>query len=119
VWGAILGLVILYEIENIKRFSTVQDFASYSRLVKCSHESNGKKYGNGGSKIGNAHLKWAFSEATVIFLRGNEPVKKYLDRMTKKHGKGKALAILAHKLGRAVYFMLKHREAFSQEKFMR
>jgi transposase len=64
-------------------------------------------------------LKWAFSEATVIFLRGNEPVKKYLERLTRKHGKGKALSILAHKLGRAVYFMLKNKEAFNQEKFMR
>jgi transposase len=117
--GTILGLVILYEIENIKRFPTVQDFASYSRLVTCSQESAGKKYGSGGNKIGNAHLKWAFSEAAVIFLRGNEPVKKYLDRLTKKHGKGKALSILAHKLGRAVYYMLKHKEAFDQEKFMR
>jgi transposase len=117
--GKILGLVILYEIEDVKRFPTVQDFASYARLVKCSHESNGKKYGNGGSKIGNAHLKWAFSEATVIFLRGNEPVKKYLDRMTRKHGKGKALSILAHKLGRAVYFMLKNKEAFDEKKFLK
>ena len=24
-----------------------------------------------GKKIGNAHLKWAFSEAAVLFLRGN------------------------------------------------
>lgn len=110
--GEILGLVILYEIESVRRFSTVQDFASYARLVKCSHESNGKKYGTGGSKIDNAHLKWAFSEATVIFLRGNEPVKRYLDRLARKHGKGKALSILAHKLGRAVYYMLKNKEAF-------
>lgn len=44
--GKIGALTILYEIENIRRFSTVQDFASYARLVKCSHESNGKKYGN-------------------------------------------------------------------------
>jgi hypothetical protein len=49
-------------------------------------------------------------EAAVIFLRGNEPVKKYLERLTRKHGKGKALWILAHRLGRAVYFMLKHKE---------
>lgn len=117
--GKILGLVILYEIENIRRFATAQDFASYTRLVKCSHESNGKKYGTGGSKIGNGHLKWAFSEATIIFLRGNEPVKKYVERLTKKHGKGKALAILAHKLGRAVYYMLKNREPFDQAKFMK
>lgn len=51
--GRILSLVILYEIENIKRFPTVQDFASYSRLVKCAKESNGKKYGSSGKKIGN------------------------------------------------------------------
>ena len=101
--GKILGLVILYEIENIQRFPSIQDFVSYCRLVKCSKESNGKKFGSSGKKIGNAHLKWAFSEAAALFLKGNEPGKKYLDRIANKHGKGKALSILAHKLGRAVY----------------
>jgi len=117
--GRILGLVMLYEIEDIGRFPRVQDFASYSRLVKCSHESNGKRYGTKGNKIGNAHLKWAFSEAAVLFLKGNDPAKRYFDRLIHKHGKAKALSILAHKLGRAVYFMLKNKEAFDQEKFLR
>jgi transposase len=67
----------------------------------------------------NAHLKCAFPEAAVLFLRGNEPAKRYYERLTRKHGKGKALSILAHKLGRAVYFMLKNKEAFDQEKFLR
>jgi hypothetical protein len=35
---------------------------SYARLVRCTHESAGKKKGSGGKKIGNAHLKWAFPE---------------------------------------------------------
>jgi transposase len=96
----------------------VQDFVSYSRLVKCAHESNGKKCGSGGSKIGNAHLKWAFSEAAVFFTKGNDPAKKHLDRLTTKHGKSKALSIIAHKLGRAVYFMLKNKEAFDQKKLL-
>ena len=116
--GTILSLVILYEIENIKRFPRVQDFVSYCRLVKCAKESNGKKYGTSGKKIGNAHLKWAFSEAAVTFLKGNEPGKKYLDRLTRKHGKGKGLSILAHKLGRAVYFMLKNKKPFDINKFL-
>ena len=116
--GKILGLVILYEIENIKRFPTVQNFVSYSRLVKSVKESNGKKYGSSGKKIGNAHLKWAFSEAAALFLKGNEPGKRYLDRLTNKHGKGKALSILAHKLGRAAYFMLKNKKPFDQNKFL-
>lgn len=116
--GKILGLVILYEIEDINRFPSVQDFASYARLVKCAKESNGKKAGTGGKKIGNAHLKWAFSEAAALFLKGNEPGKKYLDRLANKHGKGKALSILAHKIGRTVYFMLKNKKPFDQNKFL-
>ena len=116
--GKILSLVILYEIEDIKRFPRVQEFVSYCRLVKCKKESNGKTYGTSGKKIGNAHLKWAFSEAAVLFLKGNEPGKKYLDRLANKHGKGKALSILAHKLGRAVYFMVKNKKPFDQDTFL-
>ncbi len=117
--GRIGALTILYEIEDIRRFPTVQDFASYARLVKCEKQSAGKKYGTSGSKIGNAHLKWAFSEAAVLFLRGNDPAKKHYERLVRKHGKGKALSILAHKLGRAVYFILKNKEVFDQKKFLR
>jgi transposase len=69
--GKVLSLVILYEIQDIHRFPTVQDFASYARLVKCAKESAGKRHGTSGHKIGNVHLKWAFSEAAVLFLRAN------------------------------------------------
>lgn len=116
--GKILSLVILYEIQDISRFDRVQDFVSYCRLVKCPRESGGKKFGSKNSKIGNVHLKWAFSEAACLFLRGNEPAQSYHDRLVSKHGKGKALSILAHKIGRAVYFMLKRKEPFSMDNFL-
>src|SRR4030095_6164124 len=54
--GKILALVILYEIHDINRFPTVQDFVSYSRLVKCAKESAGKRHGTSGKKIGNVHM---------------------------------------------------------------
>jgi transposase len=117
--GKILGLVLLYEIHDIRRFPRVQDFASYCRLVKCSKESGGKRLGTSGKKIGSAHLKWAFSEAAALFLRNNEPGQKYLARLEKKHDKGKALSILAHKLARAVYYMLKRQTAFDMDIFLR
>jgi transposase len=117
--GQILRLVLLYEIHQIDRFPRVQDFASYCRLVKCAKESGGKRLGTSGNKIGNAHLKWAVSEAATLFLRGNEPGPTYLARLEKKHDKGKALSILAHKLARAVYCMLKRKTAFNLEQFLR
>ena len=115
--GKILALVVLFEIHDINRFPTVQDFVSYARLVKCAKESAGKRHGTSGKKIGNVHLKWAFSEASVLFLRGNPAGQRYVEKLTSKHGKAKALSILAHKLGRAVYYMLKREKAFAMNQF--
>ena len=115
--GKILALVLLYEIHDIHRFPRVQEFVSYGRLVKCARESAGKRYGTAGAKIGNAYLKWAFSEAAVLLLRNNPAGQKYLARLATKHGKGKALTVLAHKLARAVYDMLRRDTAFDLDKF--
>jgi transposase len=118
--GPILALTILYEIHDVHRFDRVQQFASYARLVKGQHESAGKILGTGGAKMGNVHLKWAFSEAAVLFLRHMHTprVQKQLARWEKMHGKGKALSILAHKIGRAVFYMLTRGTVFSMEKFL-
>ncbi len=117
--GKILALVLLYEIHDIHRFPRVQEFVSYCRLVKCAKESAGKRYGSSGKKIGHAYLTWAFSEAAVLFLRNNPAGQKYLTRLERKHGKGKALTILAHQLARAMYDMLKRDTAFDWDKFLR
>src|SRR5439155_8373747 len=94
-----------------------QDFVSYCRLVKCAKESAGKHYGYAGAKIGNAHLKWAFSEAAVLSLRQNPAAQQYVARLAHKHGKAKALTILAHKVARDVYFMLSRGHPFDSSKF--
>jgi len=117
--GKIISLTLLYEIQDINRFPSVQDFCSYARLVKCAKESAGKHYGYSGAKIGNAHLKWAFSEAAALFLRNSDRAKAYMAKLTKKHGKGKAMAILSHKLGRAIFYMLKRQDAFDEKYFFR
>lgn len=117
--GPILAMVILYEVHDIRRFGSVQQFVSYCRLVKCSHESAGKKTTGKGNKIGNAHLKWAFSEASLLMLRERPAAKSYVARLEKKHGKAKAISILSARLGRTVYWMLKRKEAFDETRFLK
>ena len=117
--GKVLALTILYEIHDITRFDRVQEFASYARLVKCQKQSAGKTLGTSGAKMGNVHLKWAFSEAAVLFLRHTKDGKKLLaQRSRRSTAKGKALSILAHKIGRAVFYMLSRGTVFSMEKFL-
>jgi transposase len=116
--GKILALVMLYEIQDVSRFERVQNFTSYARLIKPQKESAGKSRGSGNRKMGNAYLKWAFSEATLLLIREKQEIKDYHLKLKNKHGKARALAIISHKLGRAVYYMLKNKQAFDMNKFL-
>jgi transposase len=114
--GKILSLVMLYEIDQAARFPEVGNFLSYARLVRCEHESAGKKKGSGGKKIGNAHLKWAFGEAACLMLRAMPEAKKWLARQERKRGKKKALSVLEAKIGRTVYHLLRKQQAFDPKR---
>jgi hypothetical protein len=57
------------------------------------------------------------SEAAVLFLIENEATKLCGTKLTKRQGKAKSLTILAHKIARAVYFILKRRTVFQAEAF--
>jgi transposase len=115
--GKILGLVLLYEIHDIARFPAAGNFLSYARLVRPVHESAGKAGGFGNKKIGNAHLRWALGEAACLYLRASARAKRWQARMTQKHGPGKTLGILAAKLGRTVYHLLRTKQVFDEKRF--
>lgn len=115
--GKILSLTLMYEIHDINRFENVRRFVSYARLIKPRKESDGKRCAGGGAKIGNAHLKWAFSEAVCLLIRESKQAKTFVAKKEKKFGKGKAMGVLAHRIGRAVYYMLKRKEAFNMRIF--
>ena len=59
---------------------------------------------------------------TRITIRIDDDVldwfRKSLTRSEKRHGKGKALSILAHKFGRAAYYMLLRGKAFEIARFV-
>ena len=116
--GAILGLTILLEIGEIARFPTVKDFLSYSRLVKGTVASAGKIKGLRGAKLGNPYLRWAFGEAAVIAKRDHAVIGPLAQRLEAKMGgnKFKANTVIAVKLARAVFFMLRNKTVFDAER---
>jgi transposase len=86
------------------------------RLAHIQNTNNQDNLPEIGKKIGNAYLKWAFSEAAVLFRRNNPAGQKYLARLEKQHGKGKALTVLAQQFARAVYYMVTRDTAFDLDK---
>jgi hypothetical protein len=96
----------------------VQDVGSYGRLAQCAKASAGKRSGIAGKNIGNAYLQGAFSAAVVLLLRNHAPGHKSLARLEQQHGTGTALTMLAPKLARAVYDILKREVACDMATFM-
>src|SRR6266566_3833284 len=94
--------------------------ACYCRLVKGTVASAGKIKGLRGAKLGNPYLRWAFGEAAVIAKRDHHLVGPLSQRLeVQMNGnKFKANTVVAIKLARAVYFMLKNKTVFDPERLV-
>jgi transposase len=118
--GEHLGLTILYETGEIGRFPTVKNFLSYCRLVKGTVASAGKLKGLRGAKLGNPYLRWAFGEAAIIAKRDHTVIGPLAQRLEARMNgnKFKANTVLAIKLARAVYYMLRQHTVFDPERLV-
>lgn len=117
--GNILALTVLYEIGEISRFPSSRHFSSYCRVVPGVAQSGTSVRRGRGSKQGNHHLKWAFSQAAVYAVRCYPNIRRCFDRHLVRHqGKGRKLIaynIIAHKLAQAVYSILRDGTHYREE----
>ena len=89
------------------------------RLVKGTVASAGKIKGLRGAKLGNPYLRWAFGEAAVVAKRDPLLIGPLAQRLEARlNNKFKANSVLAIKLARAVYFMLKTKTVFDPERLV-
>lgn len=114
--GPILGMTILLETGEIKRFSKVGNYSSYCRCVESKRISNTKKKGENNRKNGNHYLGWAFIEASNAAIRFYPEIKKYYQRKLNKTMRVVALKTIANKLSRATYFVLRDGKPFDMKK---
>jgi transposase len=114
--GPILSLTIMLETGDIRRFSTVGNFASYCRCVGSQKLSNGKRKGSGNTKNGNKYLSWAFVEAANFAIRFSPKVRSFYQRKKAKSHPVVAIKAVAHKLCRACYYIMRDRVPFDMKK---
>ena len=114
--GRILGLTIMLETGDIRRFAHVGKFASYCRCVESKRLSNGKKKGEGNAKNGNKYLAWAFIEAANYAIRYESKVRRFYQRKQAKTKRVIAIKAVAHKLCRACYFIMRDQVPFDIDK---
>lgn len=114
--GPILGLTVMLETGDLRRFATVGDFSSYCRCVESKRLSNGKKKGVGNTKNGNKYLAWAFVEAANFAVRFNPKVRAFYQRKRAKTNGIVAIKAVAHKLARASFYVMRDQVPFDVNK---
>ena len=117
--GDYLGLTLLHEIGDMARFPHRQRFpfllpAGQGHSRQCRQDQ-----GVAGSQTRQPYLRWAFGEAAVVAKRDGV-LGPLTQRLEARMGgnKFKANAVLAIKLARAIYFMLKNKTAFDADRLV-
>lgn len=114
--GKILGLTIMLEVGDIRRFERPGNFASYCRCVKSQKISNAKKKGEGNRKNGNRYLAWAYVEAATFAVRYSPRAKAFHQRKRAKTNNAIAIKALANKLARATFYMIRDQSGFDEKR---
>jgi transposase len=117
--GQVLGLTIMLEVGDIRRFKEAGNYSSYCRCVESKRISNGKKKGVNNKKNGNRHLAWAYVEAAFHAARSNQRAQSFFQRKMSKSNRTLATKALANKLTKATYYIMRDRVAFDSEKLFR
>jgi transposase len=114
--GNILGLTVMLEADDFRRFPSPGDYASYCRCVKSENISNGKKKGEGNRKNGNRYLAWAYVEAAHMIIRYCPEANRFYQRKKANSNGAVATKALANKLARATYCMVRDQTPFEVKK---
>ena len=114
--GQILGLTIMLETGDIRRFESVGRYASYCRCVDSRKLSNAKKKGEGNRKNGNEYLAYAYIEAAEYARRYSDRVRRFFDRKKAKTMGVIARKAIAHKLARACFYVMRDQVDFDVER---
>lgn len=117
--GKILGLTIMLEVGDIRRFTSVGDYSSYCRCVKSERISNKKKKGEGNRKNGNKYLAWAYVEAANFANRFYPRVQSFYQRKMSNRNGVVAIKAISNKLARASYYIMRDQVPYDEEKLFR
>jgi len=113
--GTTTAFLLASEIGTINRFPNAKKFTSYFGLVPRLSQSGNHAYYGRITKLGNPYVRWSLVQAAHRLARTDKASKRFVDRISYKHGKKKAIVALARKLATIVYAVLKEKRVYQKE----
>ena len=117
--GYVLGVVIMLEIGDVRRFPDAAHLAGYAGTTARVDASGGKvRFGRLRPDV-NHYLKWAYLEAANVICMHQKHwslrhVVRLYQRVSQRRGSPKALGAVARHLAEATYWMLTKEEPYKE-----
>jgi transposase len=109
--GEILAAIILFELQDIKRFKHFDNLCSYIGLVPDTADSGDTKRTKGITHRSNQYLRTALVEASWTLIRKDPAMLMKYKQYCRKMNKNKAIIRVAkHLLSRIRYVLLNQKE---------
>jgi transposase len=121
--GFVLGMVILMEVGDVRRFPDAAHLATYAGTTPRIHSSGGKtRFGRTRPDV-NHYLKWAFTEAAEACCRHRERpswkqrhVSRLYARVCERKGHATAIGAVARHLAESTYWILTKEASYQEPK---
>jgi transposase len=114
--GPIVAMFLVAEIEDISRFPTYRNLASYAGLVPSLDASGTKERRGRITKQGSPYLRTALVEAAQVIPRMKScRLNLFFRRRIVKSGYQKAVVATAHKILKYAFYVLKNQTPYREE----
>lgn len=105
--GSTIAFLLASEIGDISRFHSAKAFSSYFGLVPRISQSGTHAYYGRITKLGNPYVRWALVQSSYRFIRMDEYYRKWVDHLSYRTGKKKAIVAFSRKLLTIIFAILK------------
>ena len=113
-FGTTTAFLLAAEVGNVQRFTTAKKFASYFGMVPRLSQSGNHAYYGRITKLGNPYVRWLLVQAAHRYYRTDTEAKRFVDRLSFRTGKKKAIVALARKMSVIVYSVLKENRSYEK-----
>ena len=114
--GLLVGMCLLTEIDDVRRFRNEKQFASYLGLVPMSH-SSGEKICNGEKTFrGNKLLGLMLVESAWVTIQHDSIMAAAYGEYCKRMKGQKAIIRIAHKLANRIFHVMKNGQKYEYDK---
>lgn len=110
--GKITAFLLASEIGDVKRFASSRKLAAYLGLVPRLYQSSHTSHYGRITKIGNPYVRWSLVQTAHRLIRADEGYKRYVNHLSYRVGKKKAIVALARKIATIAWSLLKENRLY-------